>query len=55
MKSASLMAGQASISIGTTIPGRASITHAMNSEEAACKAKALAKTEQENLELENPT
>jgi len=36
-------------------PGRASITHRMNSEEAERKATALAKIEQEKLERENPT
>lgn len=35
--------------------GRASITHAMNSEEAERKGKALAKTEQEKSERESPT
>jgi hypothetical protein len=36
-------------------PGHASITHSLNSEEAERKAKALAQTEQEKLERENPT
>ena len=34
---------------------RASITHAMNSEEAERKAKALARTEQEKIVRENLT